>query len=159
MEHILTVAHAYGDTAIKIIFSIALLVLPLISGCGRESGNDAGNLGEVGAKAANAARKAVGTADEKTREAARLADKKKNELAQSVEDAALKMKIAQALARAKDLSSVKVSISCEKGVATVAGTAPNPSLRRKTLDLVQAIRGVSRVIPQITVEPEKNKKE
>jgi osmotically-inducible protein OsmY len=128
---------------------IAFAFFLVAGGCGRESGSDAGNLVH------GAARKAAETVDEKTREAAKIANKKTDELVQSAENTALQLKITQALAQTKELSSANASILCEKGVVTVSGTVPSPFLREKILNVVQNTRGVKRVIPKINVVPEK----
>lgn len=68
-----------------------------------------------------------------------------------VDDAAITARVSAGLAQDAALSAIKIDVDTRNGVVTLTGPAPTQEAKERASSIAQAIKGVSSVVNQLTV--------
>ena len=73
------------------------------------------------------------------------------ELGTAIDDAAITASVSTDLAKDKDLSVLKISVSTKNGVVTLDGVAPTVTARERATSIAMAVKGVTSVSNNLMV--------
>ncbi len=73
------------------------------------------------------------------------------ELGRAIDDAAITASVSTDLAKDKDLSVLKISVSTKNGVVTLDGVAPTVTARERATSIAMAVKGVTSVSNNLMV--------
>ena len=73
------------------------------------------------------------------------------ELGKAIDDAAITASVSTDLAKDKDLSVLKISVSTKNGVVTLDGVAPTVTARERATSIAMAVKGVTSVSNNLMV--------
>lgn len=71
---------------------------------------------------------------------------------QYISDTTITTKVKAALLADKDLNSLKISVTTNKGAVTLTGSVPNSLQKHKVVSITKHITGVKSVIDRLTIK-------
>ncbi|MBC8056753.1 MAG: BON domain-containing protein [Rhizobiales bacterium] len=120
----------------------ALLVALAVSGCNKAEQQEA----------KNTASDTVATVEQKAKEAGNDAANAGAKMGEKIDDAMITTSVKTELAKAPNLSALKINVDTAAGRVALKGTAPTAAAREQATTLAQNVKGVVGVDNQLTVQ-------
>jgi osmotically-inducible protein OsmY len=120
---------------------LPLVLIPLLSACGKSEESAGQKLDEMSAKTEQLGRELKDDAQQAAAQAAQV-----------VNDTAITARIKAALAADGELKALRIDVDTREGEVTLRGSAPTLAAQARAADLAKAIVGVRRVDNLLVVE-------
>ena len=139
----------------------ALVATMAMVGCSKQDQANAKakadeTVGQVEQKARQAGDDVKVAARDATEDAKNATQNAKDSIGDKVSDAVITTSVKAELAKAPDLSALKINVDTDSGRVALRGTAPNSAARDHATTLASAVKGVTGVDNELRVEPAKN---
>lgn len=135
------------------LLAAALVSVAALAACSKtaEEQTVGQKLDQAVSQTQQAANEVKGDVTQGTESAQQKAAAVTQELGQAIDDAAITASVSTDLAKDKDLSVLKISVSTKNGVVTLDGVAPTVTARERATSIAMAVKGVTRVSNNLMV--------
>lgn len=135
------------------LLAAALVSVAALAACSKtaEEQTVGQKLDQAVSQTQQAANEVKGDVTQGTESAQQKAAAVTQELGQAIDDAAITASVSTDLAKDKDLSVLKISVSTKNGVVTLDGVAPTVTARERATSIAMAVKGVTSVSNNLMV--------